>query len=258
MPIKTVLKAAIPQAVRQSIRNLLNSCTPHRSPAWPLSRCVSHLDGYLEAEAMGPIQQSEALLLFAMARVTQPQVLVEFGFNQGDSAANFLRALPPSSAVHSYDISEMSRTLALKLKDRHPNFHYHHKSQIDFVPTDVADRSVNFVFIDAAHDLHINQATWRAVEPALAADAIIAVHDTGTWHRQHFLPIHETMSKENPERWLNSNEYQHQIGERQFVNWIVASTNFVALHFHASSVLRHGLTILQNKCLLPITTNEVR
>jgi len=193
-----------------------------------------------------------------MARATQPRTLVEFGFNRGDSALNFLRALPQTSEVFSYDISEVSQNLAQTLATQYPNFHYYHKSQTEFSPSDVAGRPVDFVFLDAAHDLPINQETWQAIEPALSDDAIIAVHDTGTWRREHFLPIHDELSRQAPDRWLNSSEFQHQLDERRFVNWIVTSTDFVAVHFHASSVLRHGLTILQKRRLLPTTMDDVR
>src|SRR5437868_1698235 len=57
---------------------------------------LSHLSTYDE-NVIGPIQRDEAVLLFGLIRVLRPLTVVEFGFQVGQSAFNFLRAL---DAVH--------------------------------------------------------------------------------------------------------------------------------------------------------------
>ena len=264
-----MIKWLVPSPVRHALRCFVRDFEWKYPSAWSLvgrarvmvgnrpSLGVAHLNNYLEEDALGPLQQDEALFLFALARVVRPKLIVEFGFNKGDSSLNFLKALPRDSVVHSYDIKDSAATIARTFERRYPNFHFHGKSQTEFARADIGGDLVDFVFLDAAHSLELNQTTWRNLEPALADNAIVAVHDTGTWSRQHLRPCHRAFILADPNKWLNNDEYQHQLDERIFINWVLAtSPAFSAVHFHSTNVLRHGLTILQRGAKLPTSVAD--
>ena len=212
---------------------------------------VSHLASYEGDEALGPVQRDEALLLFALVRTTMPRVVVEFGFRTGHSAFNFLRALPPDAMVYSYDTSSGSGSIAALEFAHFPNFRFLSKPQQQFDPADIEHREIDFVFFDAAHEFDANRETWSKLAPLLAEHAIVAVHDTGTWAKSHFASAHAWAAESEPGRWLNEEEYEHQSGERQFVNWIVeTSPEYCVVQLHTLRALRHGLTLLQKRWTL--------
>ena len=207
---------------------------------------TAHLRFFREETACGPIQREEALLLFALVRVLRPRVVVEFGFHRGHSALNFLLALPPGGELHSYDVAESSARLASRLFAGVPGFHYHHKSQEAFAPADVAGLPVDLALFDAAHDLELNIATLEKLRPNLAPNAVLAVHDTGSWRREHMRPAHLAWSAERSGSWLSDQEYLPWSEERRFVNWLRDNRpEFAQLHLHSERALRHGLTLLQ-------------
>jgi hypothetical protein len=113
----------------------------------------------------------------------------------------------------------------------------------------VDGRTADFVFIDAAHELSLNQATFERLLPLLAPDAIVAIHDTGAIPRRFIEPDHFTQSI--PQRWVND-EVEHQPDERAFVNWILAThPEFAQIHLHSHHTLRWGLTLVQRGGPLP-------
>ncbi|MAT71870.1 MAG: hypothetical protein CMJ58_20395 [Planctomycetaceae bacterium] len=216
-----------------------------------------HLAVYDQEKSMGPLQRDEALLLLAVARTIAPRTVVEFGFFHGHSAFNFMQALDDDALLVSFDVSDVSARHARRAFGSKPNFRFLHKSQTDFTTADVDDRPVDLVFFDAAHDLELNQATWRALLPALTPEAIIAIHDTGLWSREHFLPLHAEFAAQHPDAWLDEQRFAHQPGERAFVNWVQSEyPEFAAMHFHTTRRLRHGLTLLQRQQVLTVSRDE--
>lgn len=212
---------------------------------------VMHLLSYRENDVVGPLQRAEALLLNAVVQVVVPKVVVEFGFFAGHSAFNFLRALAPGAKLYSYDIADYSAETARAAFRGFENFRFLLKSQDQFEPADIDHQKIDLVFFDAVHDFQLNQSTWTRVLPSLAERALVVVHDTGTWGRADALATFPA-SELNEERWINENEFEHQPGERQFVNWIRAEyPEYSAIHFHSLATLRHGLTILQRNEPLP-------
>lgn len=207
---------------------------------------MAHLLSYREDDAIGPLQRDEALALFGIIRTLRPRVVVEFGFFHGHSAFNFLQALPEDGRLYSYDIDKDSIRRAGTEFNFDRRFTFLGKSQAEFAPSDIGGREIDFVFFDAAHELDLNIATFTRMVPHLAADAMIAIHDTGLWHRAHFAPIHETFTRDHPGEWRSGDLYAHQPGERAFVDWILAGPHrFSAVHFHSARTLRHGFSLLQ-------------
>jgi predicted O-methyltransferase YrrM len=213
---------------------------------------INHLTAFDEEEAIGPVQREEAMFLFSLIRMLRPRILVEFGFARGHSALNFLMAMDYEADLYSYDVDVASASLAEKYASEYSGFHFLHKSQETFSPVDVGGRLIDFVFIDAAHELDLNQKTFTLLLPSLAPNAILAVHDTGTWNRHHFLSEHFNFANERPNQWLNLDEFQHQRAERQFVNWVAdAFSDFQVIHLHSLNCVRHGITLLQRGHTLP-------
>lgn len=212
---------------------------------------VYHLITMREEDVMGPLQRDEALFLAGIIRVIRPKTVVEFGFHYGHSAFNFLQALSPNAQLFSYDISNESARFAQQYFRNYSNFHFLKKSQTSFSAEDIGGVKIDFAFIDGAHNFELNKITFNAILPSLAVNAIIAVHDTGTWNRKHFLEVHKIIAEDQPGNWLSRDEFQPLKDEREFVNWIGSTyLDFQTIHFHSSNCLRHGITLLQRKRVL--------
>ena len=249
--------------VRRIVRGLRNRARPiyYRSQTareiaamvrWPRVRRsapdLAHLAFYTEW-AWGPIQRDDALLLHALVRSVRPATIVEMGFLFGHSAFNFLRALDEHARLYSFDVGPESAQHA-RLRCQHdPRFVFHNRSQDTITADDVDGRSVDFVFLDGAHDLAINQATFERLLPLLSSIALLVIHDTGGIHRSIMPPEHWT--RDIAERWVGD-WFEHQPDERAFVNWLLASyPEFSQIHLHSHRVFRHGMTLLQRTAALP-------
>ena len=122
-------------------------------------------------------------------------------------------------------------------KDLGSNFTFHKLSQTDFNKTDIKD--VDFVFIDASHDLELNKETFKQLIPLLTNKAIIAVHDTGTWCDGNVFEFELGEMKKD-------GTYAHCPDEIDFVNWLRKEyPEWQQIHFHSSRKIRHGITLLQ-------------
>lgn len=256
MEMLRTLKTKLQLAFLRS-RSLRNALTP--LGVWRMGQSgnrVAHLGFYREGAAFGPVQREEALLIAALVRVLRPKTIVEFGFASGHSALNFLEAMPADSKLFSFDISSRAHDIAaVFVGDK--RFTYRHKSQTDFVPDDVHGRTIDLCFIDASHDLRLNQETWRRVLPSLAPNALVLVHDTGTWSRHRLTPVFAEYAAQKPENWLSIDVFQPHPDERKFVNWICSQGGgWMPIHLHTEATLRHGLTLLQRVGALRTTSQN--
>jgi predicted O-methyltransferase YrrM len=214
---------------------------------------VSHLAFYEEDSALGPLQRDEALLLNALVRVLRPETVVEVGFLRGRSALNFLTAMDPATRLYSFDIDPEAEAAAGEFLGDVPNFKFTLKSQDDIIADDIDGRAIDLLFIDASHDYDLNVRTWTRLHELLAPDALVAVHDTGVWARNHLTPSQKTFIElRNADYWLTDDVYVHQPDERRFVNWIREQHGFAMVQLQSQRTLRHGLTLLQRSAPLPI------
>jgi len=185
-------------------------------------------------------------MLFALTRVLRPAVVVEVGVLGGQSAFNFLRALDPGATLYSFDIAEPSAVIAEEAFGDVPNFVFHRVSQDEIGPEHVDGRAVDLAFLDASHELELNRRTFDRLVPMLSPSGVVAVHDTGTWSRQHFGPLHHAVAAEHPALWTTPDEFEHQRGEREFVNWVLdRHPEFSQIHLHSTRTVRHGTTLMQ-------------
>lgn len=218
---------------------------------WPRIRKsapdLAHLAFYDEV-TWGPIQRDEALLLHGLVLALRPSVVVEIGFFRGDSAFNFLRALDEEASLYSFDVDPDCASIAQERFGHDPRFVYRERSQETLRREDIDGRLADFVFLDGAHELGLNQTTFERLVDLMAPHAILAVHDTGTIQRSLFPAGYWTLDLK--ERWAGD-EYEHQPDERAFVNWLLEHhPDFAQIHVHSRRAFRHGLTLLQRSAPL--------
>jgi predicted O-methyltransferase YrrM len=194
---------------------------------------------------LGNLQKDESIFLYGLIKVLRPKTVVEFGFLEGYSSSVILSALDTTSHLHSFDNSEHARSCASTFSRNHSNFSFHYKNQRNFEHADIANNTIDFVLMDASHDLELNKATFQKLKALLRRDAIMMIHDTGLWQRglmtaEHFSCLESTESK-----WLDNERVAHQVGERRFVNWITQeNTGFATINIGSSNILRHGCSLI--------------
>jgi predicted O-methyltransferase YrrM len=191
----------------------------------------------------GPVQRDEVLFLHGLIRVTRPRTVVEVGFLRGHSALNFLLALDEDAKLYSFDIDPGCERYARDMFGHDDRFVFQRIPQEQLTPEAVDGRPIDFLFLDAAHELELNRATFERLRPALADDALIALHDTGTFHRRLIPDGHAALAE--TDRWAGD-EFEAQPGERAFLNWLLeAHPEFAQVHFHSHRVPRCGITVVQ-------------
>lgn len=210
---------------------------------------VAHLAFHPETAAVGPVQRDEAMLLHALVRMVRPRTVVEIGFLAGDSAFNFLRALDSDAMLYSFDIDAGCAAIAAERFGNDRRFVFRRRSQDSLTPEDIDGSLADLVFLDAAHDLKLNQETFSRLQLLMAPRAIVAIHDTGTVPRK--FTAEDDERRRLAERWVGD-EYEPQPEERAFVNWLLEQhPEYAQIHLHSRRTPRHGLTLLQRSAPLP-------
>jgi hypothetical protein len=174
----------------------------------------------------GPIQDDEALLLYAFIRCTGARIVLEAGGQTGYSAANFLAAVGQYGMVFTVDTQPVPR-----MAENHAVI------QADIADVDLSHvPRCDLVFLDA----HCADKQHRFIERAIESGVVgeettVAIHDTGL-HDERFVP------------WAVpcGDSWAHQPEDRRLVE-MLRSNGWVAVHVHDddSPEPRHGLTILQ-------------
>lgn len=188
----------------------------------------------------GPIQDDEALFLYALVKATRIRYIVEIGGLNGYSASNFLAAIEHDGKVITIEPNE--------LKPINSNHIIINKKAHEILIEDLNLSKIDLIFFDA-HDLNsqILFYNYALEEKLIDNTTIIVLHDT------HTHPI-QTI---NNQRYLTNNigygnnGYVHQSVERLMVNCFI-DLGYHALHLHIDNnrlplndiSFRHGLTIL--------------
>ena len=244
----TLARIAFPEVLRLRDRRLFYRSRLFRELAAVAHRRrrregpdLAHLTFYDDL-SWGPVQRDEALVLHSLVRAIRPQTVVEIGFLRGDSAFNFLRALDEGARLYSFDIDPDCAEIARERFAHDARLVYRRRSQEEIVAEDIDGRVADFVFLDAAHDLALNQATFENLLPLMADDAILALHDTGSFHRA-VIPDDWNVDADAPRA---GEGYEHQPDERAFANWLLEThPEFAQVHIHSRHAIRHGMTLLQ-------------
>ena len=196
---------------------------------------LSHLVQDPSQAVFGPIQDDEALLLFAVCRVSCARRIAEFGGESGYSARNFLAAIghAPQGRVYTVDINPVPLLS--------PAHRFIHKPAKEVTAEDFDHRPLDLVFFDC-HDYPQQLLAFQTLSRAgiITRATYIALHDTGT-HPVKLLPW----------SFRGDEGYIHQPAERELVNHL-RELGYECLSFHAPQPLpplqfRHGLTLCRAK-----------
>lgn len=216
---------------------------------------LSFLSRFPDHEVViGPLQRPEAMLLYSLVLVMRPKRIVELGFYKGDSCTALAAAAKEinrlvgynHTSVESYDIRVNQIDVDDIVKD-YPNttIKMMDQRQVHLVQ----GPEIDFLFIDAAHNLEINKDTWINLEPKLSSNAVVMVHDTGLWV-DAFTPSEIIKQGVRGVIRQNVKGYFHQPDEVAFVQWINNTyPNWVKMDFMSIYAFRHGFTLLQKKLL---------
>jgi len=195
---------------------------------------LSHLSQKENEAVMGPIQDSEALLLYALVKVTMARKIVEVGGLRGYSAKNFSKALGEEGVVFTIDIKAIEKVA---------HNHITIKSPADKVDLSlIGPEPVDIVFFDCHSSIQQLSLLKKMEDVRLVDDnTILALHDTNP-HPKKYVDWSFTNSK---------GEWIHQKEERAMVN-ILNEKGWQALCLHTQPdrhskkmPYRHGITIMK-------------
>lgn len=193
---------------------------------------LDHLTQADTQEVFGPIQDDEALVLFALIRCMRIRNVVEVGSQHGYSAKNFLEAVGKNGHVIGIDINETP-----KLADNHTTI----IKDISLITENEIPWEIDLVFYDC-HNLQAQMSFHsRMIQfNKITKKTTIVLHDTNLYPSgvvQHAYKIKDG--------WV------HQPDERKMVNLLVEQGwSAVCLHTRLENhdealPYRHGITILQ-------------
>lgn len=138
---------------------------------------LAHLTQSDDQSTPGPIQDDEALLFFAMIRVTRIKRIVEFGGVHGYSAKNFCEAVGKEGEVYTVDWGVDG--LTPKQADNHKVVV---KNVCDITAEDLDNKPVDLLFFDC-HSYEAELCAFQELRRAgiVTDKTIIAFHDTNLW-----------------------------------------------------------------------------
>ena len=190
---------------------------------------------------LGPIQRSEAIAIYGLLKTIRPLRVVEIGFGEGDSTEALLAGIRdiPGASVTSYDI-KVSYPHVNALSDKYGNFNFILADQ----GTLVINEPIDFLFLDASHDLNLNKSFWENNEHLLGLSAFVVIHDTGIWADGLFDDTFmEGFGKRGQLRGVTGRV--HQPDEVDFVAWLTKERGWTRIDIGSKNCFRHGFTILQ-------------
>ena len=186
----------------------------------------------------GPVQDDEALFLYALIRCMRLRRILEVGGLEGYSARNFLKAMGPDGRLYTVDVRH-----TISLQSNHTTIV---SSCEALTSRDVDGVPLDLVFFDA-HAYAAQMTLFRnlSAEGVIDGNTLLALHDTNL----HPLVVGPDAP---PRRWGTAVEggWMHQVVERRMVN-ALRDEGYEALMLHTTPdrhdgrlPLRHGLTIL--------------
>lgn len=194
---------------------------------------LSHLTQSEQQIEMGPIQDDEALFLYALVRGKRMRRILEAGGLDGYSARNFLQALRGDGVVYTVDLSPVSSQA-----DNHIVIQ---KDIAELKADDLGGEPLDLVFFDC-HVFDGQMALFENLRRAgvIHDGTVLALHDTNL-HPEKFLWWSEPLD----EGWV------HQKIERRMVN-ALHEQGYDAFMLHTDMrrhdeafPMRHGLTLMQ-------------
>jgi hypothetical protein len=213
------------------------------APRWhgvgPHKYDLGHLSQPGHQRVVGPIQDDEALLLYALVRVMRMRRVLEVGGLAGYSARNFLQAMDGDDGVTMYTV-DLSPVPSISP--------WHYTIQRDcgsLQPADVHNLPLDLVFFDAHVVAPQLQLLARLESFGLVhANTVLALHDTDL----HIEPVRQNPPVRDTDGQVG---FVHQAAEREMVNRL-RRQGWDALCFHMPLErcderlgVRHGLTLMR-------------
>jgi predicted O-methyltransferase YrrM len=201
----------------------------------------SHLVQPPEQDVGGPIQDDEALALYALVRTMRIRRVLEIGGLSGYSARNFLAALSwdTETAVYTVDLDPVASQAAN---------HFTIRKDVGLLePRDLHDKPLDLVFFDAhVYDAQMEMFL-RLRRFGLITDAtVIALHDTGLHPRRSAPWSYPVADSDGQHGWV------HQDVERRMVNSLRRDFGYDAICLHTPLnrnderlPFRHGVTVMK-------------
>jgi predicted O-methyltransferase YrrM len=195
---------------------------------------LSHLVQPNDEAVLGPVQDTEALFLYAVVRGMRMRRVLEIGGLSGYSARNFLAALPADGVVYTVDIVPVPQVSS--------NHRVIVKDARTLDASDVDDGELDLIFFDC-HEYDVQMRAFdRLVSRGVVTDStVVALHDTNV-HPYQTVPW---ARKIDGEGWV------HQKAERDMANEL-ARRGYHAFNLHTpldrhdeSMPYRHGVTLMQ-------------
>lgn len=194
---------------------------------------LDHLTQALDQDVLGPVQDDEALLLFALVRCVRMRNILELGGLEGYSAKNFLEALAFKSCGRVFTVD----------KDKTPIRGDGHVSIVkdikDLTGKDIENVKLGLVFFDCHDESAEIQAFNRLVaDGCIDDDTFLVLHDTNLHPKRTCVAKYQIA-----DGWV------HQDSERKLVNtfkklgYDCLSIHTKMLDHDAGLPVRHGLTI---------------
>jgi len=195
---------------------------------------------------IGPIQDDEALFLYALIKLNLIKTVFEVGGLEGYSTRNFMQAVGPDGKVFTADIN------ASGAETRGDNHKGIHKDCRLVTAEDLENKKIDLIFFDC----HVYDAQLQTLENFFKLEIVddstlVAIHDTGL----HSVEI-ASLGRCGYANTVTENGvkgFVHQPEERRLVNTLVSEWGYSPLCLHPpfsrfteTSVVkcRHGLTIL--------------
>lgn len=203
---------------------------------------LHHLSQSKDQVVSGPIQDDEALLLYAIIRVCMIKNIVEVGGLDGYSAVNFLSAIS--------DGGGKLFTIDLNLVPKKGPNHFVIQKDVGAVRgMDLFYTKIDMVFFDC----HVYESQMKFYQnmvehKIIDDDTMIVLHDTNL-HPNKFCEWAYRID----EGWI------HQPVERMMANELVAHHGYNVVNFHTKMdkhgnhlPCRHGISVLSKYKVLPL------
>ena len=207
---------------------------------------LSHLTQSDDQWVIGPIQDDEALFLYALIRGMRLKTVLEIGGLNGYSARNFISAVGITGSVYTVDINYVN--------SQAPNHHIIIKDAVLLTADDLQNQTIELIFFDC-HDYDVQMTVFNNLYKSKIINdrTVIALHDTNLHYpNSQQLFCHGPSIKRKLPILDDGDEvaYIHQDVERRMVNDFVSiGYHTLCLHTTAdkhdeSFPNRHGLTVL--------------
>lgn len=200
---------------------------------------LDHLTQEPSQEVLGPIQDDEALFLYALIRCMLLRRVLEVGGGTGYSARNFCRAVGPRGLVVTVNDAPLEPVAT------------NHVVLVGVGANTISESfgPLDLVFFDC-HNFDFQMQFLRNLQAVggVTEATLLALHDTN---------LHPAKVVSWSCRQVDGG-FVHQPAERRMVNWL-RDEGYEALNVHtvrdrhdASLPYRHGLTILSKNRMLPV------